>query len=71
MIQFAVLTVVTILAVSAAIGLNWVLLRAAFHLMQPAGIQTATSSVTRNSKAVHSELVHGTRAIARQFAAHH
>jgi hypothetical protein len=59
-IHFVVLAAATILAAATAIGLNWFLLRAAFHLMQPAG----ALSVRR----ARPELVHGTRAVTRGFA---
>ena len=52
LIQVTVLAAATVLAAGAAIALNWVLLRSAFRLMQPAA---------------RPELVEGTRAVARQF----
>ena len=61
MMQFAVLTVATALAVAAAAGINWFFLRAAFHLMQPAAV--------RPRAVVHAQFVHGVRAAARQYAA--
>jgi hypothetical protein len=62
MAQFAVLAVATVMAMVAALGLNWFFLRAAFYLMQPAAVRPA--------RAVHADLVHGVRAAARQFALH-
>jgi hypothetical protein len=61
MVQFAVLTVATVMAVAAALALNWFFLRAAFYLMQPAA--------ARPVRAVRADLVHGLRATVRQFAA--
>ena len=36
MLNFAILAIATMFAVAAAAGVNWLLLRAAFVLMQPA-----------------------------------
>jgi hypothetical protein len=66
MVQFAVLTVATVLAVAAALGLNWFFLRAAFYLMQPAAVRPRAAVAASVSG---SELVYGARAVARQFAA--
>ena len=41
MVQFATLFVATVLAIAAAVSLNWILLRLAFHLMQPAARRAA------------------------------
>lgn len=70
--QVAVLTAASILAAAAAFALNWFFLRAALHLMQPAG---ATSARKLSASKVlpgpgHPDLVQATRAIARQFDAH-
>jgi hypothetical protein len=57
--HFAGLAITTIFAASAAVLLNWLFLQAMFHLMRPAA-----------AKKVHtfrSELVNGTRQLARQF----
>jgi hypothetical protein len=59
--EFAVLTAATVLAVGAAIGLNWFLLNAAFQLMQPAGV--------RPVPLIQRGLVRGTRAVARGYSA--
>jgi hypothetical protein len=61
MIHFATLVITTLFAAAVAVALNWVLLRAAFSLMQPA---TARRSASR------TELVRGTTQLARAFAAH-
>jgi hypothetical protein len=55
LIQVTVLAAATVLAAGAAIALNWLLLRSAFRLMQPA------------ARPVRPELVDGTRAVARGF----
>ena len=60
MAQFAVLTLTTIFAGVLAFGMAWAFLRGAFHLMQPAAED--------RPRVVRSELVHGTRGRARQFA---
>jgi hypothetical protein len=65
MAQFAVLTLATIFAGALAFGMAWAFLQGTFRLMQPAG----RSAVGRPS-AARLELVHGTRASARQFALH-
>ncbi len=57
--QFAVLTLTTILTGALAAAMAWAFLRGAFHLMQPAA--------AHRPRVIHSELVHGTRASARQF----
>jgi len=59
MAQLAVLAAATILAAGAAFGMAWAFLRGAFHLMRPA----AARPVARPRLA----LVHGTRAVAREF----
>jgi hypothetical protein len=62
MAQFAILTLTTIFAAAAALGMTWLFLRGAFHLMQPANAS--------RSRSVRSELVQGTRASAQQFVLH-
>lgn len=62
LIQLTVLTAATVLAAGSAIALNWILLRSAFRLMQPATAERV--------RPVRSELAHGTRAAARQFVLH-
>lgn len=42
MVQFATLFVATVLAVGTAVSLNWILLRLAFYLMQPAAARRAS-----------------------------
>jgi hypothetical protein len=56
---FAVVIIATILALFAALGLDWLLLRAAFRLMQPA---------TANRRVAQPAIVHGTRLVAHAFA---
>jgi len=80
--HFAGLVVATILAASAAVLLDWLLLRAMFQLMRPAvapqgkGPLRKAASTTAYmtgtqakayATALRSELVHGTRELARQF----
>jgi len=51
----------TILALFAALGLHWLLLCAAFRLMQPA---------TANRRPVQPAIVHATRLVAHAYAQH-
>jgi len=60
-LSFATVLAATILALFAALGLHWLLLRAAFLLMQPA---TATRRIPRPA------FVHGTRLVAHAYAQH-
>jgi hypothetical protein len=59
--QFGILTLVTVFAGAAAFLMAWAFLCGVFRLVQPA--------VARPARPVGSYLVHGTRAMARQFAA--
>jgi hypothetical protein len=63
MMHFATLVVTTVLAGGAAVFCNWMLLRVAFRLMQPATAQ-------RIAPPVRSELVRGTGQLTRAFASH-
>ena len=63
MLQFATLSVATVLAVGAAVLLDWLLLRAAFRMMQPAGQAVRTSRSNMN-------LVPGTVQLMRAYGAH-
>lgn len=60
MLDFAILAIATMFAVSAAAALSWMFLRVAFTLMQPA---TARRIPPR------TELVRGTAQLARAYAA--
>jgi len=60
MINFAGLVTATLLAVLAALGLDWLLLRAAFHLMRPAAVRRINDC---------SALVRGAKQTASAFAA--
>lgn len=68
MVQFAVLTVASVIAAAAAVALTWVFLQTTLHLMQPAAASRTVARTTRRLVPARSELVHGTRAAARQFA---
>jgi hypothetical protein len=61
MVQFAVLTVATVIAAATALGMAWAFLRGAFLLMQPAAVE-------KTRPAMRSERVHGVRAAGRPFA---
>ena len=56
---FATLLTATILALFAALGLHWLLLRAAVLLMQPA---------TASRRVVQPTIVYATRRVAHAFA---
>ena len=68
--QVSVLTAASMLAAAAAFALNWFFLRAALHLMQPAGTTPARKQSASSVLPVHPDLVQATRAIARQLDAH-
>jgi len=57
--QLLVLAGTTVIAAGAAFGMAWVLLRGAFHLMQPA--------TARSLRPAGSGLAAGTRSVARGF----
>jgi hypothetical protein len=59
MLNFGGLVVATIIAAAAAVTCNWLMLRVAFHLMQPAAIRKTS---------VRAELVRGTAQLARALA---
>jgi hypothetical protein len=59
MLNFGGLIVATIIAAAAAVACNWLMLRVAFHLMQPAAIRKTS---------VRTELVRGAKQLARTFA---
>lgn len=59
MLHFTTLVIATIFAVAAAVGLNWLCLRVAFVLMQPA---------TAGRPVVRTELARGAAQLARAFA---
>ena len=63
MAQFATLFVATVLAVGIAVSLNWMLLRAAFHLMQPAVAKRAEPEQPR------WDLSRGTAHVVRAYVA--
>ena len=59
MLNFAALAIATMFAVTAAAALNWLCLRAAIVLMQPA---------TARRLAARTELARGTGQLARAYA---
>jgi hypothetical protein len=63
MTQFATLFVATVLAVVTAVSLNWILLRAAFQLMQPAAARRAAPERPR------WDLSRGTAQVERAYVA--
>jgi hypothetical protein len=63
MVQFATLLVATVLAVGTAVSLNWILLRVAFQLMQPAAARRAAPEQPR------WDLSRGTAQVARAYVA--
>jgi hypothetical protein len=60
MINFAGLVTATLLAAAAALGLDWLLLCAAFHLMRPAAVRGVNDCTA---------LIRGAKQTARAFAA--
>ena len=63
--HFVGLVVTTLFAAGAAVLLDWIFLRAMVQLMRPATAKAAASSRSNFG----SELVQGTRELARQFGA--
>jgi hypothetical protein len=63
MVQFATLFVATVLAVGTAVALNWILLRVAFQLMQPAAARRAAPERPRG------DLSRGAAQLARAYVA--
>jgi hypothetical protein len=61
LLDITTLTLATFLALAAAAGFHWLLLRVAFHLMRPA---------TARRVVVRTELAHGTRHWKRAFVGH-
>jgi hypothetical protein len=60
MLNFATFVIATMLAAAAAAGFNWLLLRATFLMMLP---------VTAKRIPARTELVRGTKELARAYAA--
>ena len=60
-LTFATVLAATILALFVALGLHWLLLRAAFRLMEPA---------TAGRRVAQPAIVHGTRLVAHAYAQH-
>jgi hypothetical protein len=60
MLHFATLVITTMFAAAAAVGLHWLLLKAAFLMMRPATAQRVP---------VRTELVRGTAHLARAYLA--
>jgi hypothetical protein len=64
-LQVTTLVIATMFAAAAAVAFDWLLLRAAFHLMRPATARRVpVRSLTAQGKA---ELVRGTMLLARAF----
>jgi hypothetical protein len=61
LVQFATLVVATMFAAAAAAAFHWLLLQAAFLMMQPA---------TARRIAPRTQLANGTIALARAYSAH-
>ena len=64
MLSFATLVVATLLATGAAVLLDWLMLRAAFHLMQPRRQRASQRAVVWGGR---PELVRGTVQVARAY----
>ena len=69
--HFAGLVIATIFAAAAAVLLDWLFLQATFHLMRPATASHAQRGSLQKAAPTtfRSELVHGTRELARHFGA--
>jgi hypothetical protein len=63
MVQFATLFVATVLAVGTAVALNWILLRVALQLMQPAAARRTAPERPR------WDLSPGTAQVVRAYVA--
>jgi hypothetical protein len=63
MVQFATLVGATVLAVGTAVALNWILLRVAFQLMQPAAARRTAPERLR------WDLSRGTAQVVRAYVA--
>ena len=61
--HFLTLVFTTVFAAAAAVLCNWLLMRAAFHLIRPL-------TARRKAAPLGSELVRGTGELARAFALH-
>lgn len=61
MINLVAITTATLLALAAAAGLDWLLLRAAFHVMRPAAARQMNESL---------DLAHGARKVVCAVATH-
>jgi hypothetical protein len=61
LLSFTTLAVATIFALAAGTAFQWLLLRAACHLMQPAAA---------HRRPVRSPIARGTAQLARAYAAH-
>jgi hypothetical protein len=62
LLGFTTLTVATIFALAAGTAFQWLMLRAACYLMQPAAAQR---------RPARTELARGTAQLARAYAPHH
>ena len=71
MAHFAGLVITTIFAAAAAVLLDWLFLQAMFHLIRPAAKTTSAKTTHDNgyATAFETELVNGTRELARRFGA--
>ena len=71
-LQFTTLVIATMFAAAAAVAFDWLLLRAAFHLMRPATARRASvRPLAAQGKPFlaqgKAELVRGTMLLARAF----
>lgn len=67
-LNLAGLVAATIFAAAAAVACNWLLLRVAFQLMQPAAARKTLEGAAATRTTVRTELVRGTAELARAFA---
>jgi hypothetical protein len=73
MMSFATLLIGTLFATGVAVLLDWLMLRVAFHLMQPAARKPLTQPAVKhpvNARVERGELVRGTAQLVRAYSAH-
>ncbi len=67
-LNLAGLVVATLFAAATAVACNWLLLRVALQLMQPAAVRKTLEGAAAKRPTVRAELVRGTAELARAFA---
>ncbi len=70
-LNLAGLVLATMFAAAAGVACNWLLLRVALQLMQPAAVRKTLEGAAAKRTTVRTELVRGTAELARVFAPNH